>query len=128
MNLTLYGYSRCGTCRDAQKWLIRHGAEPEFVDITVNPLPGQEVRRLVEQSGEGIRKFFNISGNVYREMGLKDKLAGMNEDEMIRLLAENPMLLKRPVVTDGVKATVGFKEDTFIREWAAGSSNDEAKA
>ena len=72
---------------------------------------------MIEKSGLEIKKFFNTSGMKYRELGLKDKLKEMSEDEMIELLASDGMLIKRPIATDGHKVTVGFKEETFEQTW-----------
>ena len=65
----------------------------------------------------GTKKFFNTSGQKYRELGLKDKLQSMSEDEQLELLASDGMLIKRPITTDGSKVTVGFKEDQFKTYW-----------
>ncbi|MDF2924259.1 MAG: yusI [Paenibacillaceae bacterium] len=118
MGVTLYGYSKCGTCRDAQKWLIRSGIAPDFVDIVQGPLSVPELRKLVEQSGQKTAKFFNVSGTAYRELALKDKLPDMSEEEMLHLLSSNGMLLKRPIVTDGTLVTVGFREAEYQQQWA----------
>ncbi|MNC64067.1 Regulatory protein Spx [compost metagenome] len=69
-------------------------------------------------AGLDIRKLFNVSGQVYRELSLKDRLPDMSEDEMLELLAGNGKLIKRPVITDGTKATVGFNEEEYRLAWA----------
>lgn len=73
---------------------------------------------MVETSGLPVRKFFNTSGELYRELNLKDKLPQMEQEEMLRLLSENGKLIKRPIVTDGARTTVGFKEEDFRQTWA----------
>jgi arsenate reductase (glutaredoxin) len=118
MSLAFYGYAKCGTSRNAQKWLLQNGTPLNFVDITRNPPTVDQLRTMVETSGLNIRKFFNTSGELYRELKLKDKLSEMSHEEMLRLLAENGMLIKRPLVTDGAKTTVGFKEEDFRQTWA----------
>lgn len=117
MSLTVYGYSKCGTCRKAQKWLEQNNIEYEWVDIITNPPAAGQLGLMVQQSGQGIRKFLNTSGEVYRSMSLKDKLPAMTEDEMLLLLEQNGKLIKRPLATDGEKTTVGFVEEEFQKTW-----------
>lgn len=69
------------------------------------------------KSGLPLKKFFNTSGMKYKSLGLKDKLTTMTEDEQLELLASDGMLIKRPIVTDGQKVTLGFKEQEFIESW-----------
>ncbi len=64
-----------------------------------------------------LKKFFNTSGQKYRELGLKDRLSEMSEDEQLSLLSSDGMLIKRPIVTDGQKVTIGFKEELFENSW-----------
>lgn len=118
MPVTFYGYPPCGTCRNALKWLKAQGVEAEVKDITIHPPGKDELRQVARLAGLDIRRLFNISGQVYRELSLKDRLPGMSEEEMLELLAENGKLIKRPVITDGNKATVGFKEEEFRQAWA----------
>ncbi|MNC73834.1 Regulatory protein Spx [compost metagenome] len=73
---------------------------------------------LVANSGLELKKFFNTSGEVYKNLGLKDKLPGLSEEEQLDLLSKHGMLIKRPVVTDGKKVTVGFKEEQFSESWS----------
>ncbi|MNY56579.1 Regulatory protein Spx [compost metagenome] len=73
---------------------------------------------LVANSGLPLKKFFNTSGEVYKELGLKDKLAALSEDGQLELLASHGMLIKRPVVTDGKKVTVGYKEEQYGEAWS----------
>jgi arsenate reductase len=119
--LTVYEYSKCGTCRSAVKWLKQAGHEVESVPLFDRPPTAEELKRLIARSGLDVRKFFNVSGEAYKEMGLKDKLPGMTEDDMIRLLASNGRLIKRPIVTDGKSVTVGFKEEQYERQWGSPS-------
>ncbi len=84
----------------------------------VNDPPDQEtLRKLWKNSGLELDKFFNSRGKVYRDLGLKDKLADMDEEEKLALLASDGKLIKRPIVTDGYKVTLGFKEQQFAEEW-----------
>ena len=117
--LTFYGYKKCGTCRKAEKALARLGRDFAFVDITENPPSRSVLGKIVEQSGAGLKKFFNTSGVQYQELKLKDKAPKMDEAEILALLAGNGRLIKRPLVTDGSKSTVGFDEAAFAKVWRA---------
>ncbi|MGP4073176.1 arsenate reductase family protein [Piscibacillus sp. B03] len=117
MSLTVYQYPKCGTCRKALKWLDENEVEYESVHIVDNPPSQSELKDLIQKSELPAKKFFNTSGKKYRELGLKDKLKDMSEDEMTELLATDGMLIKRPIATDGNKVTVGFKEETFEQTW-----------
>ncbi|WP_424237849.1 arsenate reductase family protein [Bhargavaea ginsengi] len=117
MAITYYGYPKCTTCRKAKKWLDEHGADYDEIDIKDAPPSEKQLRKIIAASGLELKKFFNTSGKVYREGGLKDRLPGMSEDEQISLLASDGMLIKRPIVFDGEKATVGFREADFESAW-----------
>ncbi|MFI2856448.1 arsenate reductase family protein [Paenibacillus sp. JSM ZJ436] len=117
--LTVYHYPACGTCKKAVKWLQGEGHELDLQHIKDQPPSAEELQALIQRSGLDIKKFFNTSGEVYKQMNLKDKLAGMTDDEKIRLLSSNGMLIKRPIVSDGAKTTVGFKEEVFNENWKA---------
>ncbi|MGE7778476.1 arsenate reductase family protein [Peribacillus sp. NPDC097264] len=118
MGLTLYWYPKCGTCRNAKKWLDRHELQYEAIHLVENPPSRAEIEQLYKNSGLELKKFFNTSGQKYRELGLKDKLKEASENEMLDILATDGMLLKRPIVTDGSKVTVGFKEEQFDETWS----------
>lgn len=117
MTITYYGYPKCGTCRKAKKWLENEGISFDEIHIAENPPTEQQLRALISSSGLELKKFFNTSGMKYRGLQLKDKLPAMTDDEKIALLASDGMLIKRPIVTDGEKTTVGFKEETFEQTW-----------
>jgi arsenate reductase len=117
MKVKVYEYSKCGTCRNAIKWLKAKGIEFESIPVIEQPPAKEELKKMIKLSGLDIRKWFNTSGEVYKELKLKDKLPGMSEDEQLELLAGNGRLIKRPVVTDGHKVTVGFKEEQFEEMW-----------
>jgi arsenate reductase (glutaredoxin) len=117
MALTFYWYPKCGTCRKAKKWLEDHHVSFEEVHIVENPPSRAELEEMVEKSGLELKKFFNTSGQKYRELGLKDKIKTSSQDELLDLLASDGMLIKRPIVTDGNKVTVGFKEEEFEKMW-----------
>ena len=117
MTITMYWYPKCGTCRNAKKWLESNNIAFQEVHIVENPLTKEDLKRLHEKSGLELKKFFNTSGLKYRELGLKDVLKIATEEEMYNLLASDGMLVKRPIITDGEKVTVGFKEDEFQQVW-----------
>ena len=115
--LKFYGYKKCNTCRSAEKVLTKLGKTYEFVDITVAPPSQAALKKIVAQSGAELKKFFNTSGVQYKELNIKDKVGGMTETQILAMLAANGRLLKRPLVTDGEKSTVGFDEAGFPKTW-----------
>ncbi|MCY8231536.1 arsenate reductase family protein [Priestia endophytica] len=117
MSITIYEYPKCSTCRNAKKWLDEHNVEYNAIHIVENPPSKEEIKELYEKSGLELKKFFNTSGKKYRELGLKDKVASASNEELFEILASDGMLLKRPIVTDGEKVTVGFKDEMFQKEW-----------
>ena len=115
--LKFYGYKKCDTCRKAEKALTKLGQQYEFVDITVDPPAQGALKKMVQQSGAELKKFFNTSGVQYKELGIKDKVPGMTEPQILAMLSGNGRLLKRPIVTDGTQSTVGFDEKGFSAAW-----------
>ena len=107
-------YERCGTCAKARKWLDERKISYEERGIKTKNPTKEELREWQKTSGLPIEKFFNTSGVQYRELGLKDKLGGMTDDEKLALLATDGMLVKRPLLIGEAFALVGFKEN----EWA----------
>jgi len=117
MAITYYGYPNCGSCKKAKSWLNAEGIEYHDVHIVETPPSKEELKKIVETSGFPLKKFFNTSGMKYRELGLKDKIPTMSDDEQLEMLASDGMLIKRPLVTDGEKVTVGFKDSDFAENW-----------
>ncbi|QQE75166.1 arsenate reductase family protein [Brevibacillus composti] len=117
MTIKAYLYDKCGTCRKAKQWFQQNGVAIEEIPIVDAPPAADELRRMWKASGLSLQKFFNTSGQFYRELGLKDKLGAMSEDEMLELLASNGKLIKRPLVSDGKSVTVGFKEEEYEQTW-----------
>lgn len=110
MKITVLCYKKCSTCQKALKWLEDNGIEYQERPIKEEHPDGEELREWHKKSGLPLKKFFNTSGNLYKEMSLKDKLPKMSVEEQLALLATDGMLVKRPlVVGDGVVLT-GFKE------------------
>lgn len=110
--LFLY-YPKCSTCQKAKKWLDAHDIEYTERHIVEDKPTYDELKAWHEKSGLPLKKFFNTSGLVYKELQLKDKLPDMKEDEMLKLLATNGMLVKRPLLVDGDKVFVGFREAEY---------------
>ena len=106
-------YPKCSTCKKAQKWLEENGKEFEIRDIRTENPTAEELREWREKSGLPLKRFFNTSGNLYKEMKLKDRLPEMGEEEQIALLATDGMLVKRPILIDGDTVLTGFRE----KEW-----------
>ncbi|GGD49096.1 arsenate reductase family protein [Paenibacillus nasutitermitis] len=115
--LTIYEYPKCGTCRSAVKSLKSKGYMLESHDLFEQAPSVGILTGLISRSGLEIKKFFNTSGDVYRELNLKDKLSSLSDQQKIELLASNGRLIKRPVVTDGSKVTVGYKEEEYEDVW-----------
>ena len=106
-------YPKCSTCQKAKKWLEEHHIEFTERHIAEDNPSYEELKEWHEKSGLPLKKFFNTSGMLYKEMQLKDKLPTMSEEEQLRLLATNGMLVKRPIVVDGDKVIVGLKEEAY---------------
>ena len=103
-------YPKCTTCKKAKKHLETLGVEFEDRHIVEDNPTADELKEWIVKSGYPVKKFFNTSGMKYREMGLKDKLADMTDDEKIELLASDGMLVKRPLLITDDRILVGFKE------------------
>ena len=106
-------YRKCSTCLKALKWLESNNIEFEERAIKEQNPTYEELKAWHEMSGLPLKKFFNTSGLIYKEMQLKDKLPQMSEDEQLQLLATNGMLVKRPLVIGEDYVLTGFKE----KEW-----------
>ncbi|MCA1031590.1 arsenate reductase family protein [Bacillus timonensis] len=117
MSLTFYWYPKCGTCRKAKKWLEDHNIAFESIHIAESPPSRERLEELYERSGLELKKFFNTSGQKYRELGLKDKVKTASESELLDILATDGMLMKRPILTNGEKVTVGFNEEQYNEMW-----------
>lgn len=112
--MQLIQYAKCSTCKKAAAWLQAHQLSYEDRPIKEqNPTCG-ELTEWYHRSGLPLKRFFNTSGNLYKELGLKDKLSAMSEEEQLALLATDGMLVKRPLAVGEDFVLVGFKE----AEWA----------
>ena len=111
--MLLICYPKCTTCQKAKKWLKANDIEYTERHIKDENPSRAELQEWHEKSGLPLKRFFNTSGLLYKEMKLKDKLSEMSEDEQYDLLATDGMLVKRPIIIDGDFITTGFKE----KEW-----------
>lgn len=107
-------YPKCTTCQKAQKWLDGKGLKYDFRDIKADNPTYEELADWYRKSGLPLKRFFNTSGLLYKSMELKDKLPTMSDEEQLRLLATDGMLVKRPLLIDGDTVLVGFRES----EWS----------
>lgn len=103
-------YPKCSTCQKAKKWLEEHKVEYTERHIVENNPKYDELKEWHKKSGLPLKKFFNTSGLLYKEMQLKDKIPSMSDEEQFKLLSTNGMLVKRPIAIDGDTVLVGFKE------------------
>ena len=113
MSMKVLVYRKCSTCIKALKWLDEHNISYEERAIKEENPTYEELKKWYAKSGLPLKKFFNTSGMRYKEMGLKDKLKDMSEDEQLKLLATDGMLVKRPLVIGDDFVLTGFKE----KEW-----------
>ena len=114
MKVQFICYPKCTTCQKARKWLDEKGVEDDLRDIKENPPTYEELKKWYHENGYELKKFFNTSGLLYKSMELKNRLPAMTEEEQLRLLATDGMLVKRPLVVGSDFVLVGFKES----EWA----------
>jgi arsenate reductase (glutaredoxin) len=117
MLLTVYEYPKCSTCQKAKKWLKENDVAFQPVHIVDNTPNQEELRNLIDLSGLELKKFFNTSGMKYRELGIKEKMKTASDEELLKILASDGMLIKRPIATDGKHVTVGFKEEQYENTW-----------
>ena len=108
--MTFICYPKCTTCQKAQKWLDENGISYTLRDIKMENPTYEELSAWHRRSGLPLKRFFNTSGLLYKSMGLKDKLPQMSEDEMLKRLAADGMLVKRPLLVGDDFVLVGFKE------------------
>ena len=106
-------YPPCSTCKKAKNWLDDHGVAYTARHIKENNPTYEELKLWYQRSGLPLKKFFNTSGLLYKSMNLKEKLPAMSEEEQLRLLASDGMLVKRPLLVTETAVLVGFKE----KEW-----------
>ena len=109
----VYCYTRCTTCKKVLKWLEDNKIDHTVIDIKGDHPDEKTLRELHKKSGLPLKRFFNTSGQLYREMELSRKLPDMSEDEMIKILASDGMLVKRPLLVTEKTVIPGFKEELW---------------
>ena len=118
--IDFYGYDGCETCRKAKRWLDGQGLAYRSIPIVDRP-PSEALLKKILKAGEyELKHLLNTSGQVYRQMKIKEKLVGMTPAQALALLSTQGKLCKRPIVTDGTRHTVGFKEAVFEQVWGRG--------
>lgn len=113
MNYTFIAYPKCSTCQKAKQFLDEKKVKYIEKHIVTDTPTYEELKEIIELSGLSVSKFFNTSGMLYRNMNLKEELKNCTDDEKIRLLSSNGMLIKRPILVSKSKVLVGFKKE----EW-----------
>lgn len=108
--ITVLCYKKCSTCQKALKWLDEQKISYEARPIKEDNPAREELKLWYQKSGLPLKRFFNTSGNLYKELSLKDKLPQMTEEEQLDLLATDGMLVKRPLLVAGDVVLTGFKE------------------
>ena len=114
--MLLIQYPKCSTCQKAKKWLEAHHITYTDRHIAEKNPSYEEIKQWHEKSGLPLKKFFNTSGLLYKEMQLKEKLPAMSEEEQLKLLATNGMLVKRPIIVDDKTVLVGFREEEWMEK------------
>lgn len=115
--IVFYGYDGCATCRKAKAWLRAAGKTFKEIDITATA-PSQTVLQAILRSGRyTLGQLFNRSGALYRSLGMKDKLNTLSDAQAVALLARHGRLVKRPIITDGTRHTVGFDAAVMKEVW-----------
>jgi arsenate reductase len=108
-------YPKCSTCKKAKDWLDANNIPYEERNIKEENPKEDELTKWIKKSGYPLKSFFNTSGKLYRELNIKDKLKSMSEEELIKLLATDGMLVKRPILVGEDLVLVGFKEEDWVK-------------
>ena len=114
--MKFFSYNKCGTCRKAKKILDAYKVSYDEIDITETPPPKSVLKKAIKL--KGMKKLFNTSGEQYKKLRIKDKIEDMTEVQAIELLSSNGRLVKRPIVVDGNRITVGFDEIEYKEIWS----------
>ena len=118
INMIFVEYPKCTTCKRAKSWLDEHGIEYTDRNIKEENPAYDELKEWHKLSGLPLKKFFNTSGMLYRSMELKSKLDTMSEEDQLKLLSSDGMLVKRPIIIKDGKVIVGFKSEEWEKELA----------
>ncbi len=114
-------YPKCTTCQRAEAYLKEKGVEYTLRNIKEDKPSYEELKAFYEKSGKPLKAFFNTSGLLYKSLALKEKLPAMSEEEQLRLLSTDGMLVKRPILVTENKVLIGFKKD----EWEINFRSDQ---
>ena len=114
--LKVYCYNKCTTCKKALKWLDEHSTKYDLLDIKENHPDEETLRKYRSISGLQLKRFFNTSGQIYRDLELSKKLPVMSEDEQFALLATDGMVVKRPLLVGDSFVLTGFKESEWVEK------------
>ncbi len=114
--MKFFSYNKCGTCRKAKKILDAYKVSYDEIDIIETPPPKSVLKKAIKL--KGMKKLFNTSGEQYKKLRIKDKIGDMTEVQAIELLSSNGRLVKRPIVVDGNRITVGFDEIEYKEVWS----------
>ena len=114
--MKFFYYNKCGTCRKAKKILDAYKVSYDEIDITETPPPKSVLKKAIKL--KVMKKLFNTSGEQYKKLRIKDKIGDMTEVQAIELLSSNGRLVKRPIVVDGNRITVGFDEIEYKKVWS----------
>ena len=115
--LQFYCIPTCSTCKAAKKWLQQHEIEFEEINLKTNPPDKEQLLNILRHSDLPMKRFFNTSGTVYKERGLKEVVPHLTEQEAAELLASEGMLIKRPLLIDGSNSLMGFKKEVYEKFW-----------
>ena len=115
--IQFYGHPTCTTCKIAEKWLEQEGIAYEWTNIKETTPPREVLRDVLENEKLTVKRLFNTSGNLYKELELKDKPESVSLDEQLDLLMSDGMLIRRPSLYDENNVSVGYNEDTFNELW-----------
>ncbi|MGG7079373.1 arsenate reductase family protein [Clostridium sardiniense] len=110
MSYLFVEYPKCTTCKRAKKWLEENNIDFIDRDIKIENPTKEELKAWLDKSGLEIKKFFNTSGVLYREQGMKDKVKTLSQEELLNILASDGMMVKRPLIIGEDKVLIGFKE------------------
>lgn len=116
--LEIYQHPTCSTCKKARKWLDEHEIEYQSFNMIEAPPSKEKLTEWMQASDLPVLRFFNTSGNRYRELGLKERVPRMNIEEAAALLSTDGMLIKRPLIATGKVTTVGFNEKVYQETWS----------
>ena len=116
-DLTFYGYAKCSTCKNAQRWLDERELSYTFVDITSAPPPKSLLAAIVASEGYELKQLYNTSGKAYREGGYGELRKTLSKGDQLKALAGNGRLIKRPILSDGTRHTLGFKAEVYEATW-----------